>query len=230
MHLEIAAGGERHNKPEAQTTTGFRIATELSGQGVWRLSKVPLKTAETASGSCAFPELSIMLEHRIDTERLPRTLKEVVSQWPWRSPNAQDCAAFHSELRHAHSVFFVTGDLAQSHSTVSRDAKEEKQSIARAASPARRSRHSAVAPAGPEEREPGRKLAGGRRSGRGGVPVVPRARTDSGPIAAERGNLKTMMESDTPRLSRSSLARLQRRTRRRPARPFSITQPRWTRR
>ena len=35
-------------------------------------------------------------------------------------------------------------------------------------------------------------------SGRGGVPVVPRARTDSGPIAAERGNLKTMMESDTP--------------------------------
>ena len=40
--------------------------------------------------------------------------------------------------------------------------------------------------------------AAGRRSGKGGVPAVPLARTDSGPTAAERGNLKTMMESDSP--------------------------------
>ena len=157
--------GSDTTRPKRKQRKDFRITTELSGQRVWRLSKVPLKTAETASGSCAFPELSIMLEHRIDTERLPRTLKEAVSQWPWRPPYAQDWTAFHGELRHAHSAFCITGDLAQSHSTVSRNAEEEKHSIARAASPARRSRHSAVAPAGPEEREPGRKLAGGRRSG-----------------------------------------------------------------
>ena len=63
--------GSETTSPKRKQQQDFRTASERSGQRVWRLLKVPLKTAETGSGSCAFPEPPIFLEHRIDTERLP---------------------------------------------------------------------------------------------------------------------------------------------------------------